>query len=31
MAQRSARIQSLASVSQFRIGALLIVPERLTI
>lgn len=31
MAQRFARIQSLASVSQFRIGALLIVPERLTI
>ncbi len=31
MAQRSARIQSLASVSQFRIGALLIVPERLTL
>lgn len=31
MAQRSARIHSLASVSQFRIGALLIVPERLTV
>ncbi|PIX60548.1 MAG: transcriptional regulator [Lysobacterales bacterium CG_4_10_14_3_um_filter_64_11] len=31
MAQRSARIQSLASVSQFRVGSLLIVPERLTL
>lgn len=31
MAQRSTRIQSLALVSQFRIGALLVVPERLTL